>query len=78
MELKTNKALDLFRAGNLKEALAIFRTFRIGYTKDERRTLQIAHESLCGHSQFYQNLGLDTQAEIEKSKEIIETKYPKI
>lgn len=54
METKTNKAISLLRAGNLKEALLIFRTFRIGFTKEERRTLQIASESLSGNSLFYQ------------------------
>lgn len=39
MHTKTNNAVQLFKSGNVKEALAIFRTFRIGFTKDERRTL---------------------------------------
>lgn len=75
METRTTKAITLFQSGKLREALAIFSTFRIGFTKEERRTLQIAHESLSGHSSFYSNLGIDTQAEIAKSKKIIETKY---
>lgn len=75
METKTNKAISLLRAGNLKEALLIFRTFRIGFTKEERRTLQIASESLSGNSLFYQQLGIDTNKEIEKSKSILASKY---
>lgn len=65
----------MLRTGNLKEALSIFRTFRIGFTKEERRTLQIASESLSGNSLFYQQLGIDTNKEIEKSKSIIASKY---
>lgn len=53
METKTNKVISLLRAGNLKEALLIFRTFRIGFTKEERRILQIANESLFGNAVFY-------------------------
>ena len=65
----------MLRAGNLKEALSIFRTFRIGFTKEERRTLQIASESLSGNSLFYQQLGIDTDKEIEKSRSILTSKY---
>lgn len=75
METKTNKAISMLRTGNLKEALSIFRTFRIGFTKEERRTLQIASESLSGNSLFYQQLGIDTNKEIEKSKSILVSKY---
>lgn len=75
METKTNKAISMLRAGNLKEALSIFRTFRIGFTKEERRTLQIASESLSGNSLFYQQLGIDTDKEIEKSRSILTSKY---
>ena len=53
MQTKTSKAISQFRSGRLKEALAIFCTFRIGFTKEERRTLQIANESLSGNSSFY-------------------------
>lgn len=75
METKTSKATSLLRVGNLKEALSIFRTFRIGFTKEERRTLQIASESLSGNSLFYQQLGIDTAKEIEKSKSLLTSKY---
>lgn len=75
METKTSKAVSLFRSGHMKEALSIFRTFRIGFSKDERRTLQIASESLSGNASFYNQIGIDTQMEIEKSKELLTKKY---
>lgn len=75
METKTNKAVLLFRSGQLKEALAIFRTFKIGFTNDERRTLQIASEALSGNDVFYKQIGIDTGREIEKSKELLTNKY---
>jgi hypothetical protein len=75
MRTKTEKAISLFQSGYLKEALAIFRTFRIGFTNEERRTLQIASESLTGNSRFYQQIGIDTDSMIMKSKEIITEKY---
>jgi hypothetical protein len=78
MQTKTSKAISQFRSGRLKEALAIFCTFRIGFTKEERRTLQIASESLSGNSSFYRQLGIDTDKAIEKSKSIITSKYLKM
>lgn len=78
METKTSKAISLLQSGCLKEALAIFSTFRMGFTKDERRTLKIAHECLSGNIGFYQQLGIDTRLEIEKSKTILLAKYQRI
>lgn len=75
METKTSKAITLLRSGCLKEALAIFSTFRVGFTKEERRTLKIAHECLSGNAGFYRQLGVDTNAEIEKSRILLSRKY---
>lgn len=75
MKTKTNKAISLLQCGDLKAALAISSTFRIGFTKEERRTLKIAYECLSGNSGFYQQIGIDTNSEIEKSKSILLSKY---
>ena len=75
METKTSKAINLFLSGQLKESLAIFSAFSLGFTPCERRTLQMAHESLCGHSKFYTAIGIDTAAAVEESKMIISKKY---
>lgn len=75
MRTKTNKAVQLFKSGNIKEAFAIFRTFRIGFTKDERRTLQIASEALNGMGKFYSDLGIDISLEVSKAKKIVVNKY---
>nr|WP_302584801.1 hypothetical protein [Paraprevotella clara]DAV71941.1 MAG TPA: hypothetical protein [Caudoviricetes sp.] len=75
METKTNKAISLLQCGDLKAALAIFSTFRVGFTKEERRTLKIAHECLSGNTGFYQQIGIDTNDEIEKSKSILLSRY---
>lgn len=75
MKTKTNKAISLLQCGDFKAALAIFSTFRMGFTKEEQRTLQIASESLAGNASFYQQLGIDTNKEIERSKSIISSKY---
>lgn len=75
MITKTSKAISLFRLGYLKEALAIFSTFRAGFTKEERRTLKIAYECLSGNADFYRQLGIDVDEKVENSREILYKKY---
>ena len=75
MDTKTSKAVKMFNQGLLKESLSIFKTFRIGFTKEEKRTLEIASDCLNGRSSFYQQLGIDVNMEILKSKSIIQLKY---
>lgn len=75
MQTKTDKAVTLFRKGELKEALKIFCTFRIGFTKAEKRTLDIAKDTLCGRGKFYRQLGIDTDGEVATATAIIIKKY---
>lgn len=75
METKTSKAISLLQSGCLKEALAIFSTFRVGFTKDERRTLKIAYECLSGNAGFYRQLGINVNEEVENSRAILDKKY---
>ncbi|MBQ8714278.1 MAG: hypothetical protein IJ552_03605 [Prevotella sp.] len=74
-QTKTEKAIQLLSAGELKRALAIFRTFRMGFTNEERRTMEIASDSLNGHASFYAGLGIDTEAEIGKCRQLLCQKY---
>jgi hypothetical protein len=75
MKTKTATALHLMREGKVKEALAIFRTFRIGFDKDERRTIQIASESMNGMAKFYISLGYNVDQFLAEAIEIINKKY---
>ena len=45
METKTNKARTLLNSGDIVGAMQIVKTFKIGVTKEERRTLQIGNLS---------------------------------
>jgi len=74
-DTKTSKALYLFKQGLIKESLAIFKTFRIGFTREEKRTLEIASECLNGRSSFYNQLGVDVESIILSCKTIIQSKY---
>jgi len=75
METKTSKAVELFQMGNIVSALKIFSTFRIGFCNEEKRTLEIAYESMTGNEKFYQNIGIDTERMKVKANEIIREKY---
>lgn len=61
--------------GKVKEALAIFRTFRNGFNDEERRSIQIASETLNGYGGFYEKIGIDTHLHLRLSTEIICSKY---
>jgi hypothetical protein len=74
---KTYIATQRLIAGDLRGALAIFRTFRIGFTKEERRTMEIASECLNGHTGFYLSIGISPAEEIARSRTILEAKYLK-
>lgn len=75
METKTDKAIRLYKQGLIKESLAIFKTFRLGFTKEEIRSLEIASECLNGFQSFYQKIGINTEYEISRSHMIISAKY---
>lgn len=72
---KTDKAVEYFKNGYLKEALNMFKTFRIGFNENEKRTIEIASDCLNGCSMFYQQIGFNVDNEIAKSIKIIESKY---
>lgn len=74
-QTKTEKAVDLFKLGNVVEALGIFKTFRIGFSADERRTIQIAHESMTGKESFYKSIKIDTEAIKTQALQLIKSKY---
>lgn len=72
---KTERLKTLLRNGNIKEALAIAKSFRDGFSKQEKRTIEIAVESLKGKEEFYHQLGIDTEKEVIKAESILRTKY---
>ena len=77
METKTTKAIKLFKGGKIKDALSLFCRFRIGFTKSELRTLQIAYESSTGKDAFYKSLGINTDEQVVNAIKIITDKYIK-
>lgn len=74
-ETKTQKACRLLRRGEVKEALKIFRTFRIGWSKEEKRKIDIACECLCGNDGFYSSLGIDCRLVVDEAVKLLKAKY---
>lgn len=68
---KTAQGVQKLKDGDLKGALSIFSTFKYDFTRDERRTMRIAYESLCGHGAFYQSLGIDASQMIADAVTIL-------
>lgn len=72
---KTKAALELFYQGDYKQAFRIFKTFRLNFTKEEKRKIEIAYDSMTGKAAFYQSLGIDTSSVIRQSIDMIADKY---
>ena len=72
---KTAQAVQKLKDGYLKGALSIFSTFKYDFTRDERRIMRIAYETLCGHGAFYQSLGIDAGQMIADASSILYDKY---
>ena len=72
---KVDKVKALLAAGAFQKALTIVKTFRIGFTNDEKRSIELAYESLLGRDKFYQSIGIDTNKEIEKARQLLSDKY---
>lgn len=72
---KTEQAVTLWKSGKIKEALRIFKTFKIGFSKDDKQTIEVAYEMMSGNEKFYVSLGFN-RVEVEtNAKNIIEKVY---
>lgn len=77
MQNKTQQAISLFIQGDLKDAMKMFRSFRLGLTNEEKRSIEIACDCLCGRSSFYISLGIDCDKVINDAMSIVEDKFIK-
>lgn len=77
MKKKTELAREAFEQGNVKEALRIAKTFRIGLTKADRDAIVRGYECMV-HPQFYRDLGKTPENEIEKGVQVFKTKILRI
>lgn len=75
LDKKTDKVRALLNTGHFKDALTIVKTFRLGFNKEEKRSIQIAYETLSGHGDFYRQLGIKVDEIIEDTKKMLIDKY---
>jgi len=73
---KTQQMLQLLQAGEVKKALAIAKTFRMGFTREEQKVIQRGYECLV-HPEFYIKLGRDCQECTAQALTLLQTKYHK-
>lgn len=62
---KTDLAVEFFQQGNVKEALKIAKTFKIGLTYEEHKQIVRGYECMV-HGDFYRQIGKNIEDEIEK------------
>lgn len=77
MITKTEKAISLFKQGDYLPAFKIFSKFR-GFSKEERRIIQIAHECFSGNTAFYVSLGINTEECVNAAIECLYNRYEKL
>lgn len=75
MITKTETAKNLFSSGKIKEALKIFKSFKIGFSAEEKQILTTAYECMSGNETFYQSLNIDTEQTKTQAISIIQQKY---
>jgi predicted ATPase len=74
-ESKTDKVRHYVSTEDYKKALSIAKSFKLGFTKDEKETIEIAHELLSGNESFYTNLGYNKDTVVSKAINILKEKY---
>jgi len=72
MERKKDKLLKFIKEKSYKQALIIAKKFYLDFNKIEQRTLQIASESLSGYGKIYEQIGINTNEEVNKAKVILD------
>lgn len=71
-ETKSDKVRRLFREGRREEALKIAKGFKMGLSREDRKTLQRGYECLW-NPDFYIKLGYDPEKETAKAMIICST-----
>ena len=74
---KTEQAINLYKSGELQKALRIFKTFKMGLTKEESSIIKTAAELSAGTSTLYLQMGINKDLLTNQAKEIIERKFIK-
>lgn len=71
---KTEQVKQLINAGDLKGALAIAKTFKLGLSKDEVATINRGYECLVRPA-FYKQMGKNIEECVAAARVIVEVKW---
>lgn len=71
---KTDMVKEAIVSGEIKKALRIAKSFRINVTADQRDAMSRAYECIV-HPDFYRQIGVDTQAAIDKGVTVVTALY---
>ena len=74
-ETKTSIAIQYVRNGEWKKALSILRRFRLGFTAEQKRIIEVASDVMNGYDNLYRGIGVDTDRILEECKAMILKKY---
>jgi len=77
MKTKSEQIKEAINSEDWKTVFSIANKFFTGLSKEEKRAIDIAHESYCGKIAFYKSIGVDTESEILKAKQILTDKFKK-
>jgi len=72
MDTKTEKAVNFWIEGRKKESLKLFSKFKIGISKFDKQTLEVANEINTGKDLFYTQIGYDVDKIMRDAYFIIE------
>lgn len=74
MTRKSDAVRNYVRCGQIKEALRIAKTFRLGITKEQADAMSFAYECIV-HPQFYAEIGIDVDEKIRSGTEVLQSLY---
>ena len=77
MKTKAEQLKEATIIEDWKKAFLIASKFTRDFTKDEQRCFSISYESMTGKREFYKSLGIDTDIETSKAKQILTDKFKK-
>ena len=74
METKSDKVRVLVQQGKFKEALSIVKTFKLGFSKQQRELFQRAHEAQWNPA-FYTKLGHNPENLLAEASAVLSEVY---
>lgn len=75
MKTKSEQIKTAISKDDYKTAFRIAKSFFTGFSKDEKKSIDIAHECECGKLSFYQSIGIDVDKERQNAISILNNKF---